>query len=392
MLSSFYIAWRYIAHHRVKSIVLVSAMTLILFLPLALRSLVHASERQLMARAVATPLIVGARGSSLDLAIDTLYFEAKTVEPITMADADEVDATGLARAIPMYTRFRTRNYAIVGTTLDYFDFRQLRIADGRQMAFLGECLLGATVARDLGLACGDYVVSSPENFFDLAGTYPLKMKVAGVLRRSHTPDDRAVFVDLKTSWVIAGLGHGHQDLSTVDDPDVLLGKEGNTYRANAKLMQYNEITPENVDSFHFHGPPSEFPLSAILAIPHDKKSEDLLRGRYIAEEGPVQIFRPAEVIRGLTDTIFKVEGMLNAAFTLMGCATGLLILLVVLLSIRLRQPEISTMYMMGCARTKIVAVISAELAITAALSAGLAIAMTLVTLRFADEALRLLIL
>ena len=178
----------------------------------------------------------------------------------------------------------------------------------------------------------------------------------------------------------------------MDDPDVLLGKEGNTYRANAKLMQYNEITPENIDSFHFHGPSSEFPLSAVLAIPHDKKSEDLLRGRYIAAEEPLQIFRPAEVIRGLTETIFKIEGMLNAAFTLLGCATGLLILLVVLLSIRLRQQEILTMNMMGCARTKIVAVISAELAITAALSAGLAIAMTAVTLRFADEALRLLIL
>lgn len=392
MLSSFYIAWRYIAHHRVKSIVLVSAMTLILFLPLALRSLVNASERQLMARAMGTPLIVGARGSSLDLAIDSLYFEAKSVEPISMADADEVNATGLARAIPMYTRFRTRNYAIVGTTLDYFDFRKLSIADGRQIAFLGECLLGAAVAQDLGLAPGDYVVSSPENFFDLAGTYPLKMKVVGVFSRSHTPDDKAVFVDLKTSWVIAGLGHGHQDLSTVDDLDVLLKKEGSTYRANAKLMQYNEVTAENVDTFHFHGPPSDFPLSAIIAVPHDKKSEDLLRGRYIATEESIQIFRPEEVIRGLTETIFKVEGMLNAAFTLMGCATGLLILLVVLLSIRLRQREISTMYMMGCARTKIVAIISAELAITTALSASLAIAMTLLTLRFADEALRLLIL
>ena len=129
-----------------------------------------------------------------------------------------------------------------------------------------------------------------------------------------------------------------------------------------------------------------------LAIPHDKKSEDPLRGRYIAADERIQIFRPAEVIRGLTETIFKVEGMLNAAFTLLGCATGLLILLIVLLSIRLRQREISTMHMMGCAGTKIVAVISAELAITAALSAGLALGMTLVTLRFADDALRLLIL
>ena len=392
MLSSFYIAWRYIAHHRVKSIILVAAMTLILVLPLALRALVNASERQLMARAVATPLMVGARGSSLDLAIDILYFETKPVESITMADADAVRASGLALSIPVYTRFRARNYTIIGTTLEYFNFRELRLAAGRQMGFLGECVLGAAAATELELVPGDDLISSPESFFDLAGTYPLKMKVVGILHRSHTPDDRAVFVDLKTSWIIAGLGHGHQDLATVDDPDVLLSSKGTIYRANAKLMQYNEITKENIDSFHFHGAPSDFPVTAVLAVPHDKKSEALLRGRYITADEPRQIFRPVDVIRGLTETIFKVEGMLNAAFMLLGCATGLLIILVVLLSIRLREREISTMHMMGCARMKIVSVISAELAITVSLSAVLALAMTAVTLRFADEALRLLIL
>jgi len=33
----------------------------------------------------------------------------------------------------------------------------------------------------------------------------------------------------------------------------VLKKEGNTYVGNAAVVQYNEITPENVESFHFHG-------------------------------------------------------------------------------------------------------------------------------------------
>ena len=58
----------------------------------------------------------------------------------------------------------------------------------------------------MALKAGDSLVSSPESLFDLAGVYPLKMYVAGVLNKSHTSDDLAVFVDLKTTWVIQGLG------------------------------------------------------------------------------------------------------------------------------------------------------------------------------------------
>ena len=39
------------------------------------------------------------------------------------------------------------------------------------------------------------------------------MKVVGVLSPVATPDDEAVFVDVKTAWVIAGLAHGHDDVT-----------------------------------------------------------------------------------------------------------------------------------------------------------------------------------
>jgi hypothetical protein len=49
--------------------------------------------------------------------------------------------------------------------------------------------------------------------------------------------------------------------------------------ANASLVQYNEITPENADSFHFHGDLSDYPLSAVLVVPNDTKSGVILQGR-----------------------------------------------------------------------------------------------------------------
>ncbi len=392
MLSSLYIAWRYIRFHKVKTAILVVSITLILYLPLALRILVAVSEQELMARAASTPLIVGAKGSSLDLAINTLYFEPKPLQPISMAEADRVNATGLAQAIPIYARFRARDYPIIGTTLEYFDYRSLGLAVGRHFVYLGECVVGAAAARELELAPGGSVVSSPENLFDLAGSYPLKMDVVGVLEPVHTPDDFAVFVDVRTAWVIQGLGHGHADLTQVADPTVLLGRDGNTVRANAKLMQYNQITEENRDSFHFHGDTSGFPITAVLPVPPDQKSEDLLRGRYLSDDEPNQILHPIDVIRDLMGTIFKVEGMLNSAFSLIGIATLLLILLVVMLSLRLRQREMATMFKLGCGRTKIAGIVASEIILVACTSVAAAFAMTWATSRYADELLRALVL
>jgi putative ABC transport system permease protein len=70
-----------------------------------------------------------------------------------------------------------------------------------------------------------------------------------------------VFTDVKTAWVIAGIGHGHDDVVTAD-------AEGNI-TANAAITEVQRITPENIDSFHFHGAVSDYPLSAVLVVPYD---------------------------------------------------------------------------------------------------------------------------
>ena len=244
--------------NKIKTATLIACITLIAFLPLALQLLLDESEQQLMSRAVSTPLIVGIKGSALDLVMNTLYFVDEVPELMTMADVDRIEDSNLALPIPIHAKFQARGYPIVGTTMDYFDFRGLEIADGRSLAIVGEAVLGATVAHELELKPGDFLVSSPENPFDLAGVYPLKMHVVGILAKSHSSDDLAVFVDLKTTWIIEGLGHGHQDLLKNQDASLLLDRTEKDITANAKLRLYTEISEINLDSFHFHGDRSQY--------------------------------------------------------------------------------------------------------------------------------------
>ncbi len=87
--------------------------------------LLDESERQLLSRAISTPLFVGVKGSALDLVMNTLYFGDEVPERMTMAETDRIEGSGLALPIPVYTRFQARGYRIIGTTLNYFDFRGL---------------------------------------------------------------------------------------------------------------------------------------------------------------------------------------------------------------------------------------------------------------------------
>ena len=383
-----YLAWRYLAYHRLKTLILIGSITLILFLPAALNVLVGQSARELTARAEATPLLVGAKGSPLELALSSLYFESDTPALTTYAQAVRLGETGLALPVPLYVRFFARGHPIVGTTLEYFDFRRLRVAAGRSLAVLGECVLGSAAAVSLGLGPGDILVSSPESVFDLAGIYPLKMKVAGVLAPSYTADDRAVFVDLKTSWVIEGLVHGHQDLSAPEAASAVLERTGDTITANASVVQYNEITPENLDSFHFHGDLSDYPLSAVIAVPHDRKSGTLLMGRYQGAEEVSQIVRPETVMTELLGTVFTVRGFVVAALALVAVATAATAALVFLLSYRLRRRELETMVKIGGSRPSIAALLVSEVVVVLFTSVLLAGALTALTSRFGSEVVR----
>ena len=374
MMDSLYIAWQYVTWNRGKTLVLITSITLIAFLPMTLQVLLNESEQQLRSRAVETPLLLGARGSALDLVMNSLYFDDEIPQQISMRAVRQVEATGLGFPIPLYVRFQSRGFPVVGTTLDYFDFRELQVAEGRMLAVLGESVIGAEVAERLEVGAGDDLVSSPENLFDIAGIYPLKMKVTGVLARSHSPDDLAVFVDVKTAWVIEGLGHGHQDLAKTRDTSVILKQDERSVTANARLMQYAEITADNIDSFHFHGDDSGYPLTAVLVLPDGAKSAAMLRGRFL-DDANYQITKPDDVIDGLMENIFRIKKVIDAVIVIVAIATLLTIVLVFILSLRIRRDEMDTIFRVGCSRMTTARLLVAEILIilmtSAVLCAGL---------------------
>lgn len=383
-----YLTWRYLAYHRAKTAVLVLSIALILYVPTGLRVLVRQARAELTARAASTPLLIGARGSPLELVLKALYAGRQDPPLMRYGEAERVAKTGLAQAIPLYIRYHAQGDPIVGTTLDYFVFRGLRIAEGRQMTRLGDCVAGAEVARRRGLRPQDAVVSSAENLFDVAGAYPLKMRLTGILEPTGTPDDRVIFADLKTTWVIEGLAHGHQDLSRPEAAGGVLERRGAKVIGNASVVEYNEVTDDNIASFHFHGDPATYPITAVIALPRDEKAATLLMGRYQGAAGAHQILRPIEVIEDLVRTVLAVENFVVATLVLVGATTLATATLVFLLSLRLRRREMETLVKLGASRRRIAALVASEIAGVVGAAALLAALLTWSTAAAGGDLLR----
>ncbi|MGI9344193.1 MAG: ABC transporter permease [Gammaproteobacteria bacterium] len=387
MRRALYLGWRYLAHHQFKSGVLIASVTLMLFLPAATRLLVEDSATALTARADQTPLILGARGSELELVLNTLYFHAESPAEIEHRVLTEARSTGFAKFIPVHSRFRAQGAPIVGTTPDYFAFRNLKIADGRPLGLLGECVIGANAAARMGLGAGDSVISSPETVFDIAGVYPLKMRIAGVLAASGTADDDAVFVDVRTSWIIQGLGHGHADLAKPEEGAAVLSRREDMVTANASLTQYAEITRDNISAFHFHGSDDTFPLTSIIGVPPDQKSAALLRGRY-QDNDLLQLVVPGRVLEDLLATVFAVQNYVILGLAILSLATIAVITLVFLLSQQLRKGEFRTLSRIGAPQGYIWVLIASEIGFVFLISALLAATLTIITRYFAMQILQ----
>ncbi|MAD33409.1 MAG: hypothetical protein CMJ88_06590 [Planctomycetes bacterium] len=371
MKTAFLLAWRYLTCYRIRTGILVGCIAIVTFLPLAVQQLVHHYERELRARADSTPLVVGAPGSRMDLLMNSLYFRGTVRATITGEDTAGIHAEGLGLSIPVHFRHFAQGHPLVGTTLDYFEFRGARLADGRWPGFMGQAVVGHSVAEREGLSVGSALLSDVENLYDIGASYPLKLRVTGVLEPQGSPDDEAVFVDLKTAWIIEGIGHGHQDVDEdTSDALVMERREGHV-ATNAAIIEYTEITPENVDQFHFHGDPDGFPIVASIVVPTDDKGRTILRSRYRHRDG-VQALEPAIALGELMEIVFQVKRFFDANFLAIGLTTSVLLLLVLWLTRQVRAREFLTLYRIGCGRRLLFAAQTWEIVLVIAAGLGVA--------------------
>jgi len=368
------LAWLRLRRHPVPSAILVLCLGLTLGLPIAGRVLVADYRAQLLQRAEATPLVLGERGDRFDVVLSALYFRTGHSGVLPFPEAARLRAEAPGTVVPLHARSTAQGRPLVGTSPEYFERRGLRAAEGELPLFAGEVVLGSELAEELDLGVGDALFSDVRELYDLAVPPALKLRVCGILAPSRGPDDGAAFVDLTTCWVLEGFAHGHDDPDEVD-PSLVLGGDENGSVVSGALLSYQEITPENMSSFHDHGDPERLPLSALLYWPASEKDATLVRTR-VNQRGEYQVLRPVEVVDELLAYVLRVRQLMDGLSLVLGTVTVLLGAMVYALSSRLRAAEFRTLRRMGCARSFVVRLVLGEILAVLLLAFALAMSAT----------------
>ena len=152
-----------------------------------------------------TDLIVGARSSSVQLLLYSVFRIGNATNNISWESYQEIARNpDIEWTIPISLGDSHHGYRVMGTNSDYFEWfryaggRRLELASGRVLEGVFDAVLGAEVARTLGYHTGDPIViahGAGEISFIEHDDKPFE--VVGVLESTGTPVDQTVHVLLE---------------------------------------------------------------------------------------------------------------------------------------------------------------------------------------------------
>ncbi len=160
-------------------------------------------EDNMLKNAKGIDLVVGAKGSPMQLILSSIYHLDVPTGNIPLQEAQQLMRHRMIKqAIPLALGDSYRNYRIVGTNPAYLAHYEMTFAEGNVWENTFDVVVGAKVAEEAGIKIGDELVSSHGlgGEGDAHGDRPLKVK--GILASAGNVVDRLVLTSVETVWAV----------------------------------------------------------------------------------------------------------------------------------------------------------------------------------------------
>jgi putative ABC transport system permease protein len=224
-MSIWFIAWSYLWNRKLTTSMTVLSVALAVGLIASVLSLREETRRRFEEEGQSFDVVIGAKGSPLQLVLSTLYFMDTPTGNIKYADYESLcKHEDVAHAYPIGLGDTYQGYRIVGTTPELLSYtwtdpvtdevqRPFVLAEGKPFAANMEAVIGGEVARETGLKLGQEFYGT-HGMMEIPGAQVeghkhIPYKVVGILKVSGNPNDRAIFCALSSVWDI----HKHEPIT-----------------------------------------------------------------------------------------------------------------------------------------------------------------------------------
>lgn len=340
---------------------LLACSTAVLLLLIALN---RQAREQLEKQIAGVDMVLGAKGSPLQLILSSVYNLDAPTGNIYLQDAQRFMQHPLvASAIPISLGDSYKGYRIIGTTPAYLQKYKLKPATGELFNKPMEVVIGATVAKRSGLGMGA----------KFSGTHGLGEKghvheehqyvVVGILPATGLSLDQLILTPLESVWEI------HETNVRVNEEEHA-AHEGHEHEEGAHAHEGHE-EDSHAQADHSEGPADTArpaasgagtQITAVL-IKFKNPLAQLQMPRMINENTNMQAAVPAIEINRLQSLLGSGTEILRILGWLLAALAACSIFVMLVQGTHERRYELALLRSMGCGRGRLLALVLSEAAI-----------------------------
>ena len=203
-------------------------------------------EKQLDNNSKNIDLVVGAKGSPLQLILSSVYHIDNPTGNIPLAELEPLRQNPLVQlAVPLSLGDNFKGHRIVGTDSSFLAIYDTKINDGRIWQKNFEVVIGEQVAKKNNLKIGDQINSSHGLSKDGHSHDEHPFTIVGILKHNNNVTDNLILTNLESVWDVHGISHDHTDHETAAQKEKREREEDREETVKAHLHHHGEDLPEN---------------------------------------------------------------------------------------------------------------------------------------------------
>lgn len=174
-------------------------------------------EKQLENNTKNIDLVVGAKGSPMQLILSSLYHVDNPTGNIPLSEANKIAENPLVQlATPISLGDNYKGHRIIGTDATFLDQYELSFDEGKLWTKSFEVVLGSEVARKHNLKLGDKIFGAHGLSAEAHQHDEHPFTIVGILKPSKSIVDNLILSNLASVWEVHGISHNGEHIHGED--------------------------------------------------------------------------------------------------------------------------------------------------------------------------------
>ncbi len=348
------LSWKYLSFRPLATGLNVILLAFGLAIITVLLLVQHQFEQKMTRDAAGIDLVVGAKGSPLQLILSSVYHIDFPTGNIKMEEAQRISRSRLVKqVIPLAMGDNVQGLRILGTNHDYLDLYAVKFAAGKAWEKPFEVTLGSESAQILGLKLGDTFSGSHGISVGSHDHDQHAFRVTGILAPSGKVVDRLVLTSIESVWYTHDEAGGAEPDTTTQGEEVSIVEEEGTLE-------------EGIDPHLLPVAARGFPISdqerevTTLLIRYRNPMAAIQLPRMINSGTSMQAASPAFEMSRLFELLGVGISLLKGLALALVVIAGLSIFIALYNSLKERKYDLAILRTLGASRAQLVALVFLE--------------------------------